>query len=449
MRADIIEEHAEDAAFCFEHRQGVLESLTIHARYLSDLDERLVAHVDGLVVAERAGRETAQNALSAEEPASAFVAAAAALGSAGVDASTGLEEGLLSAEPESFAAMQWAIRFWPALASAGDRAERWLASDEERLQAAALTALTASGRLDVAVIERVLRRTTEPQLLRAALSGAAMVRDSRLLPLVVAHLGHQHPTVRSAAFETAMLLDPRLALEEARRQVLGEHDPRPAARALGLVGEAADASLLASCLVSPSQPVVRVALLALGNLGSPEAVEALLAVATGDDGRARVAGFSLRRILGPLGVWTPRVAKGPSQHDDVSERSATEGLGDDEAGDDARGVDSVGEGDAEDEQEDLSWSLDDDLPLWSVDVLASAWQRQRPQVGNERLRAGRPLAPRASSSAEPSPLGVQHDEALEEALAAPSRPPRDTRGLRCPPPFRWRTAVSGGGSSRA
>jgi hypothetical protein len=433
MRIDILEEHAEEANFCFGHRQHVLESLTIDRRFLSDLDERLAAHIDGLVVAQGEGLETARRLFRPDEPSTAFAAAAVALGWSAPQAHQALEEGLVAVESESFAAMLWAIRLWPDATAGSDLRVRWLASAEERLQAAALTALTASGQLQVEAIDRVLRQAPGPLLLKAALAGSTKLRHRQLLPLTAKFMDHEDSDVRAVAFEAVMMLDPSAARTVARRQLSGdESDPCSAVRALGLVGEPGDSGLLSSRLSSDQQPLLRLTLLALGNLGSDHAVQTLLDAAAGDDGRARVAGFALRRILGPAGKWVPR--PGPVDVDDADE------------------VDEV------EDHRDQSWSLDEDLPLWSAEALVASWRGLKPQLGETaRMREGLPYKPGAPARAPlsapgPGPLGIQHDEALEEALWAPALVPRETRDLACVRPFAWRVprvSAQGGGSRRA
>lgn len=426
MRIDILEEHAEEASFCFGHRQRVLESLAIDRRFLSELDERLAAHIDGLVVAQGEGLETARRLVRPDEPSSAFVAAAVALGWSVPQAHQALEEVLVAVEPESFAAMLWAIRLWPDATAGSDLRARWLASADERLQAAALTALTASGQLQVEAVDRVLRQAPGPLLLKVALAGATKLRHRQLLPLTAKFMDHEDSDVRAVAFEAVMMLEPSAARTVGRRQLSGdESDPCSAVRALGLVGEPRDSGLLASRLSSDQQPLLRLTLLALGNLGSELAVQTLLDVAAGDDGRARVAGFALRRILGPAGNWVPRP-----------------------------GVVDADDADEVDEHGDQSWSLDDDLPLWSAEALVASWRRFKPQLGETaRMREGRPYKPGARAPlSSPGPLGIQHDEALEEALWAPALVPRETRGLACLRPFAWRVPrvlAQGGGSQRA
>src|SRR5665811_2286954 len=105
MRTDILEEHADEAMFLFEHRRRALVSLTVEGDFLAGLDERLVAHLDGLVVAGDAGWEIAEALLGSAEPAGPFVGAAIALlgeESRGFDA---LEGALIAAEPPGFEAI--------------------------------------------------------------------------------------------------------------------------------------------------------------------------------------------------------------------------------------------------------------------------------------------------------------------------------------------------------
>ena len=47
---DILEEHAEEAAFIWVMRQGALRSWNYDLKDLAELEERLFAHLDGLLI---------------------------------------------------------------------------------------------------------------------------------------------------------------------------------------------------------------------------------------------------------------------------------------------------------------------------------------------------------------------------------------------------------------
>jgi uncharacterized protein (TIGR02270 family) len=76
---DIITQHAEEAAFLWLLRHAAIYQPHYDLEDLSELDERLDAHLDGLRIAGEAGWEIAQAALSLQEPGEVFTAAILAL----------------------------------------------------------------------------------------------------------------------------------------------------------------------------------------------------------------------------------------------------------------------------------------------------------------------------------------------------------------------------------
>ena len=169
MRLDILEEHADEAMFLCEHRRRALRSLVLDRDFLRGLDERLVAHLDGLVVAGDAGREITVALFDADEPAGPFVAAGVALLTAEEPQLDALERTLLAAPPPVVAALLSAVRLWfHGVTTASDRAPRWLDRPEPRLRTAALVALAAAGRPLQATLGRTLADAAADPLLPCA-----------------------------------------------------------------------------------------------------------------------------------------------------------------------------------------------------------------------------------------------------------------------------------------
>ena len=77
--ADIVEQHAEEAAFLWILRNEAIRAPNQNLRSLADLDERIDAHLDGLHVAGAAGWETCQQQLAWREAGEVFAAAHVAL----------------------------------------------------------------------------------------------------------------------------------------------------------------------------------------------------------------------------------------------------------------------------------------------------------------------------------------------------------------------------------
>ena len=81
----IIEQHAEEAAFLWLLRDAAIYQPHYDLEDLVELDERIEAHLDGLRLANNTGWETAQAALSWEEPGEVFTAAVLAIESSEIE----------------------------------------------------------------------------------------------------------------------------------------------------------------------------------------------------------------------------------------------------------------------------------------------------------------------------------------------------------------------------
>ena len=68
----IVEVHAEEAAILWLQRDSAVEAPNFNRMFLSRLDERLEANVDGLLVAGRAGWDIARTARPATNSPSTY-----------------------------------------------------------------------------------------------------------------------------------------------------------------------------------------------------------------------------------------------------------------------------------------------------------------------------------------------------------------------------------------
>lgn len=76
----VIDRHAEDAAFLWLLRDAAIHEPHYKLKDLAELDNRLAAHLDGLLIAGDYGWDVAKNALDIGEPGEVFVAAWLAIG---------------------------------------------------------------------------------------------------------------------------------------------------------------------------------------------------------------------------------------------------------------------------------------------------------------------------------------------------------------------------------
>jgi uncharacterized protein (TIGR02270 family) len=76
---DIVEQHADEAAFLWRQRRGLLNAAHVTLRQLSAHDERIAAHIDGLRIAGEHGWRACVAHLADEDPGAIFVSALLAI----------------------------------------------------------------------------------------------------------------------------------------------------------------------------------------------------------------------------------------------------------------------------------------------------------------------------------------------------------------------------------
>ena len=116
---DILEEHLEEAGFLYAQRQGALANDDYDPADLAGLEERLLAHVDGLVVAGNGAWELLADLLTSGDEGEAFTAALVALASGEADRRGELLAALGEASGETLIGLSAAF----CLSGLGDLAE--------------------------------------------------------------------------------------------------------------------------------------------------------------------------------------------------------------------------------------------------------------------------------------------------------------------------------------
>lgn len=293
---DVVEEHLDEAAFLSVLWEAALESpFQTLASVAEGFEERLLAHVDGLLLAgEAAQARLLEPALAGDEPARAFAAALALLetpGPAGLDRVVARLE---DAEPVVRAALVRALELARRPGVEGELSSLADPARPARI-AAALTAL-AFRRVTVPA-EVVLRSalTPSPEVLVAALR-AAPLAGPNTLDLLERSARSPVPAVRDAALESGLVMGLRSAWA-ACQQAVDAREPGCAFAllALGIGGEPEDvARIVAAAAVEALRPA---ALFALGFTGRAEAAVACLPW-LGDEKVARVAGEAFSAITG-------------------------------------------------------------------------------------------------------------------------------------------------------
>jgi uncharacterized protein (TIGR02270 family) len=293
---DVVEQHLREAAFLWTQWE---RALVAPSGTLNDVirgpEERLLAHVDGLVLAEEPAVERLLvPALDGYDADNVFAAALALLDGPTKDAFARVMA-RVEAEPEMAVAIERAL----ALAHRpGIHRELLDATRSERAPrvAVALAAL-ATRRVPVPDIGSFLA-SRDGVVLAPALA-AARVGGQRHVAYVERAFGSAVPAVRDAALETGLVLGMRSAWETCRRLVDEKcKGARFALLVLAMSGEEGDFQRIVATL--DVERLRASAVVALGYTGRVAAVEACLrCLADGADEKlARLAGEAVSAITG-------------------------------------------------------------------------------------------------------------------------------------------------------
>jgi uncharacterized protein (TIGR02270 family) len=294
---DVVEEHLDEAAFLSGQWEAALVSPDLTLASVADgPEERLLAHVDGLLTAGAAARERVlEPALVDDDRERVFAAALALLESPGRERSALVAERLARAAPPSIAPCLRALEL--AHRPGIERELLALAGgDAPRAAAPALEALAFRGVPVPPEILLALGAPRAPPPLASAVIAAARWAGPKAIPLVERALGSPVVAVRDAAVETGLALGLRAAWTACRKvaQSMRPGSQRPLL-ALALGGDASDVETLARAAgVEELRPS---ALFALGFTGRVAAAEVSLTLMR-DEKVARLAGEAFSAITG-------------------------------------------------------------------------------------------------------------------------------------------------------
>lgn len=401
---DILEEHLEEAAFLWQQRGVALESRDYDLADLAELEERFLAHVDGLAVGGRESWKLLQPKLAEGEVGEAVAAGLVALQSGKREWIERVLQAFPAAEGEVLAGLADAFRH-AAYADATRFLESHLGSDSAAVRAAATDVIgfrrepLAPGRVAALLDDESLA------VVSAAVRAAGRLRLSGLAGQVEGFQGAEaDPVVRREAWEAGMLLGGERSLARCREAAASRAEGADRAIVLlGLAGRPDDSGLLVEALRDPDR--ARAAVIAVGLLGAPAAVPALVRSAA-NPALARLAGEALGRITGvdvkEAGLEAaPADPEGRPPQADAAAETEAETAADDEF--------------AEDPDEGLPVPDPEKLEAWWVENGA----RYDPKV---RWRRGRPHGPAVLVEIlRGGNLPERAFAAFELALAEPSR----------------------------
>lgn len=292
---DILEEHLEEADFLSQQRRNALRDRVYDLSRLADLEERLLAHLDGLLLAEADAWNLLKPKLTEGDRGEAFAAAfvAMASGEAGyrddpikaLDQAEGpVLEGITEAlRHSSSSEIEQILR--PRLGDANPRV-RALVLDVLSFRRAALD----SKRLELLLLDK------DPLVVAAAATTVGRLRIRSFKARLEDLLGSEDSLVRGAAMRAALLVGSGHALAHCRTAVKSKaEEAHDALILIGLSGQAEDARLLVEVLNQPE--MARHAVTALGWLDYASTVDALVPLAS-DPKLSRLAGEAITRITG-------------------------------------------------------------------------------------------------------------------------------------------------------
>ena len=415
MILDILEEHIEEADFLFSQRQLAFQMLDLNGEDLAEIDERLRAHLNGLLLGQDAAWESVRGFLTAGSTGEAFVAGIVVLEGGQPSRLDELELVLSSTPPQTVEGIRWAccLTVWPGVSAF---LKRLLDHDAPVVKAVAIEAMSYRG-IDPGsdALTKALD-SPEEELVLAALHSIGRLRVRRYQQVVRDYAAMGEPAIQAAALECLAVLDPQAAHRQCIA-VLKEAGPY-AAMAVGLLGVFAkkqDLNALVRAASSPDKTLARAAVLALGTMGDTDAVPFLIEL-LGNDDLARVAGAALGQVFGDQ--LPDDEAEEPAKTEPAASQDASTTSPDREGGGKDTASDDTGENEDEDEKD---WEPDDDLPRLSIDAVQAWWSKNRYSFpAGTRYRNGQPYEPGAPPSPI-TPLGLIKLVKLEHAMATPAQ----------------------------
>lgn len=390
LMKDIFEEHFAEATFLLSQWERALRGAHYDLEETAQLEERLLAHLDGLVLGgEPVIEALLRPALEGEEPWEVFCAAFVSI----AESPPAALEAILAMVPVPPAVVQSSFRRALELSGrTGLEAELLplLRSPEASLQALALEVLTFRRAVPRNVALELLGHS-EGRVVAAALRGlGALGRDiaHRELPRL---LEDKRPQVRLAAIESGLLSGVRAAWDACQHEAKGCGEGAHMARVLQVIcGDEQDARRLVELM---ADEVLRADVLwALGFTGQASAAEACLELMGQPAPVARLAGEAFSAITG-LVLKDTYVME--SQEEDSLPPLEEDDLG-----------------------ADLIPKLEDELPVPAHAAVADWWLRARQDFSRStRYLGGKPFSGTALLEALASgPMRRRHVHARELAL---------------------------------
>jgi len=295
---DVVLEHLEEVAFLNIQRRKLLFSHEITLEELGEHDERIVAHWDGLVLAQPYCAEMAEERLEEFDPWEAFAAARVWIELGDPSSEKVVEKIAAAQDDEVKAAWREALRRMPAEALGGVLPDSLLRDGVPAVQSALTFGRGWHGTLAHAYVPDLV--VNEDASVRRSLARAIGWGDPStpgLNEILRILEDDRDVEVRRAAVWSAVLVNPEAATARCRERVRSGDADAFDVRVLGLMGRATDLEIVTGLLESDT--LSRAAARALGDLGEPGGIDTIRRVlAADDDIAAEAAREALTTLLG-------------------------------------------------------------------------------------------------------------------------------------------------------
>jgi uncharacterized protein (TIGR02270 family) len=292
---DILQEHLEEADFLFHQRENALSDRAYDLGDLAELEERLLAHLDGLVLGGKEAWEILAPKLAEGELGEVFAAGFVALESGDAARIDLVQKAFAGAEAAVLDGIRHALRHTVS-PKAEEIGRAFLSAEKGAVRAAAIDVLSFRRiPIDAKPLRSALNGK-DPLAVAAAVQAAGRLRIAELKSEVETALENDSPEVRREAMGAGLLLKSEKALGRARKSVTSKSEEAgDALILLGLAGHPEDGSLLVQNLGEAK--LVRAAVIALGLSGRVAAINPLIRL-TADPKLSRLAGEAIRTVTG-------------------------------------------------------------------------------------------------------------------------------------------------------
>ena len=241
---DIIEEHLEEADFLCQQRGNALGERVYNLDGLAELEERLLAHLDGLILAEADAWILLKPKLTEGERGEAFAAAYVALASGEAVFHDELTKALDQAEGPVLEGIREALRHSSSVEVEQILRSR-LGAAHGRIRTLALDVLSVRrSAIDAKQLESLLL-DKDPAVIAAAAKAVGRLRIRPLMTRLEGLLASDDLGVRREAMRASLLVGSEDALDHCRSAVEKKTEEASEAFTLiGLAGKGDDARLL-------------------------------------------------------------------------------------------------------------------------------------------------------------------------------------------------------------